>query len=326
MQTRARIDSTNTNTYGDGVSSAAASGYLTNASFIAGRTIRDGAFVASAVIGLNGSGANSESRRGYRRQRSATQGQRGSGRACRYRAGTGWRRLDGWRGRHGGGVVVVDVSDLNLNGATIDVTGRIPQRLQRSRGGVTGGQHRLSKSDQQRGERSRRGIAGTTSGRPALPHCRRRIRTATLINAPAMPAAAAPTRPAITGELRRRRGGNGEGVEAATGRRTGRWLWRRPSCPAGSLPRWGGGAGSVTRAQLIGPQAWVASCWCVPEPCQGRERSPPTEQPGHQRTGRRRRRRRYWLGCRADVGAGTAVESAASIRPWWSRWRRDPCR
>ncbi|MEP7113243.1 MAG: hypothetical protein ABI862_08260 [Ilumatobacteraceae bacterium] len=49
-----QIDATNTNTYGDGVASATASGYLTNSSFIAGQyeyaTVRS---VAGAVIGLN---------------------------------------------------------------------------------------------------------------------------------------------------------------------------------------------------------------------------------------------------------------------------------
>ena len=72
-----QIDATNTNAYGDGVVSATASGFVNNASFIAGQyeyaTVRS---VAGAVIGLNGSGTNGGLVNNYvNANESATQGQ-----------------------------------------------------------------------------------------------------------------------------------------------------------------------------------------------------------------------------------------------------------
>ncbi len=142
-----QIDSTNTNTYGDGVSSATASGYLTNASFIAGQyeyaTVRS---VAGAVIGLNGSGTNGGLVNSYTNaNESATQGQQRFQvvRVPQYSTGTLSAATppaaSPWDGASGG-VVVVDVaSTLNLNGAAIDVSGQgFRGGLQRSRSGDTG--------------------------------------------------------------------------------------------------------------------------------------------------------------------------------------------
>jgi hypothetical protein len=119
----AQIDVTNSNTYGDGVSSATASGYLTNSSFIAGQyeyaTVRS---VAGAVIGLDGAGTNGGLVNGYANAaESATQGQQrfqvvrvpqyssASLSAATPPAAVAW---DG----SSGGIVVLDVAISDPNG------------------------------------------------------------------------------------------------------------------------------------------------------------------------------------------------------------------
>ena len=168
-----QIDSTNTNTYGGGVSSATASGYLTNASFIAGQyeyaTVTS---VAGSVVGVSGAGANGGLVNGYAdAAETATQGRQryqivrvpqyssASLSAATPPAAVAW---DG----SSGGIVVLDVaSDLNLNGATIDVTGQgFRAGLQRSRSGTTGlvnTDYRTATAKTANGQKGE-GIAGTT--------------------------------------------------------------------------------------------------------------------------------------------------------------------
>ena len=143
----AAIDSTNTSSYGDGANSATASGFLNNASFIAGvyeyATVRS---VAGAVIGLNGAGTNGGLVNSYvNANESATQGQQrfqlvrvpqyssASLTAATPPAAVAW---DG----ASGGILAFDVaSNLNLNGATINATGvGFRPGLQRTRSGTTG--------------------------------------------------------------------------------------------------------------------------------------------------------------------------------------------
>ena len=130
-----------------------ASGFLNNASFIAGQyeyaTVRS---VAGAVIGLNGSGTNGGLVNSYANvAESATQGQQRFQvvRVPQYSSATLSAATPpaavAWDGTSGG-IVVVDVaSDLDLNGAAIDVTGQgFRGGLQRSRAGVGGSRrHRL---------------------------------------------------------------------------------------------------------------------------------------------------------------------------------------
>ena len=169
----AQINSTNTNSYGDGVSSATASGYLTNASFVAGlyeyATVRS---VAGAVIGLDGSGTNGGLVNSYvNAAESATQGQQRFQvvRVPQYSSATFNAATPpaavAWDGTSGG-VVVVDVaSNLDLNGAAIDVTGLgFRGGLQRSRAGTSGladTDYRTTTAQPANGQKAE-GIAGTT--------------------------------------------------------------------------------------------------------------------------------------------------------------------
>ncbi|MEP7201973.1 MAG: hypothetical protein ABI894_05150, partial [Ilumatobacteraceae bacterium] len=143
----AQINSTNTDSYGDGVSSALASGFLNNASYIAGQyeyaTVRS---VAGAAIGLNGSGTNAGLVNSYvNAAESAAQGQQRFQvvRVPQYSSATLSVATPpaavAWDGTSGG-VVVLDVaSDLGLNGATIDASGQgFRPGLQRTRAGDTG--------------------------------------------------------------------------------------------------------------------------------------------------------------------------------------------
>ena len=168
----AQIDSTNTSTYGDGIISATASGYLTNASFIAGQyeyaTVRS---VAGAVVGLNGSGANGGLVNSYiNANETATQGQQRFQvvRVPQYSTGTISAAtppaVAPWDGTSGG-VLVVDVaSNLDLNSAAIDVTGQgFRGGLQRSRSGTTGladSDYRTATASAANGQKAE-GIAGT---------------------------------------------------------------------------------------------------------------------------------------------------------------------
>ena len=160
----AQIDSTNTDAYGDGVSSATASGYL-NTSFIAGQyeyaTVRS---VVGAVVGLNGAGANGGLVNTFvNADESATQGQQRFQvvRVPQYSSATFTAATPplavAWDGSSGG-IVALDVAnDLNLNGTTIDTTGQgFRPGLQRTRSGATGlGQHRLPHGDGSDRQRSK---------------------------------------------------------------------------------------------------------------------------------------------------------------------------
>ena len=168
----AQIDSTNTNSYGDGVSSATASGYLTNASFIAGQyeyaTVTS---VAGSVIGLAGAGTNGGLVNGYATAaETATQGQQRYQivRVPQYSSASlsvaTPPAAAAWDGSSGG-IVVLDVaSNLNLNGATIDVTGQgFRAGLQRARNGTTGltnTDYRTATAKAANGQKGE-GIAGT---------------------------------------------------------------------------------------------------------------------------------------------------------------------
>jgi uncharacterized repeat protein (TIGR01451 family) len=168
----AQIDSTNTDAYGDGVVSATASGYLNNASFIAGHyeyaTVRS---VAGAVVGLNGSGTNGGLVNSYvNASESATQGQQRFQvvRVPQYSsailsAATPPAAV-AWDGSSGG-IVVIDVaSNLNLNSATIDTSGQgFQPGLQRRRSGATGlanTDYRTPTAKTANGQKAE-GIAGT---------------------------------------------------------------------------------------------------------------------------------------------------------------------
>ena len=168
----AQIDSTNTNAYGDGVVSATASGFLNNASFIAGQyeyaTVRS---VAGAVVGLNGAGANGGLVNSYvNANETATQGQQRFQivRVPQYSSATLSAATPpaavAWDGSSGG-IVVLDVaSNLNLNGAAIDVSGQgFRPGLQRSRSGATGlanTDYRTATASTANGQKAE-GIAGT---------------------------------------------------------------------------------------------------------------------------------------------------------------------
>ncbi len=169
----AEINATNTNAYGDGVTSATASGFLNNASFIAGQyeyaTVRS---VAGAVVGLDGSGTNGGLINNYvNASESATQGQQRFQvvRVPQYSSATLSVATPpaavAWDGSSGG-IVVLDVaSDLNLNGATINVTGQgFRGGLQRSRsgtGGLANTDYRTTTAQAANGQKAE-GIAGTT--------------------------------------------------------------------------------------------------------------------------------------------------------------------
>jgi uncharacterized repeat protein (TIGR01451 family) len=167
----AQIDSTNTDSYGDGVPSATASGYLST-SFIAGlyeyATVRS---VAGAVVGLNGAGTNGGLVNTFvNAAESATQGRQRFQiiRVPQYSSATLSSVTPpaavAWDGSTGG-IVALDVAnDLNLNGTTIDTTGQgFRPGLQRTRSGATGlanTDYRTATANTANGQKAE-GIAGT---------------------------------------------------------------------------------------------------------------------------------------------------------------------
>ncbi len=168
----AQIDSTNTDAYGDGVAGGTAAGFLNNASFIAGQyeyaTVTS---VAGAVVGLTGAGTNGGLVNGYTNAaETATQGQQRFQlvRVPQYSSATLSAATPpaamAWDGTSGGIVVLDAASDLNLNGAAIDVTGQgFRPGLQRSRAGTTGlanTDYRTATAKTANGEKAE-GIAGT---------------------------------------------------------------------------------------------------------------------------------------------------------------------